>query len=116
MINFTQYSQMVKLVVDSLQFITCIWVVKGGTRYLITTLFWTLYNGSWLQFLIMNHEQHFDLITNHGLKFEAITCHDSRVLSPITDHDKTPLPPCHIGCESLNSHLYWVCTVVPSWL
>ena len=48
-------------------------------------------NGSCLQLygLVTNHEQFFDIITNHGLNFEAIMYHDSRVLSPIMDHDKT---------------------------
>ena len=36
----------------------------------------------------MNHEQFFGLILSQGLNFEAITDHNSRVLSPITDHDK----------------------------
>ena len=28
-------------------------------------------------------------VTNHGLNFEAITDHDSRMLSPIKDHEET---------------------------
>ena len=48
-------------------------------------------NGSRLQLygLITNHGQFIGLLTNHGFNFEGITDHDSRVLNPITDHDKS---------------------------
>ena len=64
---------------------------NGGTRFNKSRLYFGHYNGSRLQLygLITNHEQFFGLITNHGLNFETITLHDSKVLTPITDRDKT---------------------------
>ena len=36
----------------------------------------------------MNYEHIFGLVTNYGLSYKATTDHDSRILSPITDHEK----------------------------
>ena len=70
--------------------------VKIGTvppksGQLDTLLYFGHYNISRLQIdgLIMNHEQFFGLIMNHRLNFEASTYYDSKVLSPIMDHDET---------------------------